>query len=911
MTADVQPRLDPVRVEHHHCAVGIGESAPRLSWTVRTDVAGWLQTGYEVELLATDGAVLTSTGRIDAPESVLVPWPGTPLRSRERRGVRVRVWGSGSGGGSGDGEAGGAWSELVWIEAGLLEPADWVAGAAAPASTITGDPDGAAAHLRREFTLDGDVDSARLYVTAHGLYDLEINGEPVGDDVLAPGWTSYHHRLRYRTHDVTALLRRGANVIGSTLADGWYRGRIGFEGGRTQVYGGRTALIAQLEVRYRDGRTDVVATDAAWRCRLGPVLAASLYDGEKYDARRELPGWSAPGFDDGGWSPVELIEHDPAVLVAPTGPAVRRIETLRPVSVTPAPSGGQLLDFGQNISGRLRIRVRGEAGRTIRLRHAEVLQDGELSLRPLRRAAALDEYTLRGQRPGGGPEVWEPRFTIHGFRYAHLENWPDDGIAGLSAGDVEAVVIHSDLERAGWFECSDPLLERLHENVVWSMRGNFVDVPTDCPQRDERLGWTGDLQVFAPTASFLYDCSGLLTSWLADLALEQRELGTVPHYVPWVPLVFPSMPTAVWGDAAVLVPWAMYRRFGDLELLRAQYPSMAAWVDQVTALAGPDHLWNEGFQFGDWLDPAAPPDRPAEARTDRYLVATAYHAHSTQVLADVAALLDETADHARYAQLATDVRRAFTNEFVTPSGRLSSDAQTAYALALQFDLLATTDQRARAGRRLVELIGEERYRIATGFVGTPLLCDALSSVDATDTAYQLLAQRQCPSWLYPVTMGATTIWERWDSMLPDGSVNPGEMTSFNHYALGAVADWMHRVIGGLQPAAPGYRRIRFAPAPGGGLTRAAARHRTPYGLAAVEWVRTGSELIVIVTVPPNTTAEVRLPDPELSTIEVGSGTHRFSCRVRPASDDPPGPDRMAEPLWPGTETGPVELALPV
>jgi alpha-L-rhamnosidase len=541
------------------------------------------------------------------------------------------------------------------------------------------------------------------------------------------------------------------------------------------------------------------------------------------------------------------------------------------VEVLTGPAGQTILDFGQNISGRLRIRVRGPAGHTVSFQHAEVLENGAPALRPLRDAAALDRYTLRGE---GAVEEWEPRFTMHGFRYAQVDGWP----GAPDPCDIEAVVCHTDMRRTGRFSCSDPLLTRLHDNAVWSMRGNFVDIPTDCPQRDERLGWTGDIQVFAPTAAFLYDCAGPLSSWLADLAAEQADLGTVPYYIPWVHLLSPPKPTAAWGDAAVIVPWVLYERFGDLDLLRAQYPSMKAWVDQIAALTGDDHLWNEGFQFGDWLDPAAPPDKPGKSRTDHALVATAYHAWSARILADTAALLGLDDDAAGYAGLAAAVRAAFRAEFVTPSGRLAGDTQTAYALAIRLDLLDGAEQRERAGRRLTELVAHDDHRIGTGFVGTPLICDALAAVGAYDTAYRLLTQRKCPSWLYPVTMGATTIWERWDSLLPDGSVNPGEMTSFNHYALGAVADFLHRTVAGLAPAAPGYRRIRIAPRPGGGLTHAAAELHTPYGPASVDWERTGDTLTLTATIPPGTVAEVDLPGSQTAPTEIGAGTHTFSCR---------------------------------
>ncbi|MGW0808561.1 family 78 glycoside hydrolase catalytic domain [Nonomuraea sp. NPDC002799] len=855
------PHVTSPVFEHHRDTLGIGESTPRLSWMVTTDIPEWTQQAYEIEL--SDG---TATGRVESPDTALVPWPGAELGSRDRRGARVRVHGR-------DGSAS-DWSEWSWAETGLLRPADWQAGAAGPPRELLGPPDGPAFLVRRDFTLRGPVERARLYVTAHGLHETELNGQVVGDDVLAPGWTSYHHRLRYRTHDVTALLREGANTIGATLADGWYRGRIGFEGGKTSLYGDRLALIAQLEITYADGSSDVVTTDGGWRCAPGPVTAAGLYDGEKHDARLLPAGWSEPGFDDGSWTAADLLEHDPALLVAPTGPPVRRVETVRPVATLTGPDGEWILDFGQNLVGRLRIRVEGPAGRTVTLRHAEALEGGALALRPLRHATALDQYTLRGD----GPEEWEPRFTTHGFRYAQIDGWP--GEPGPDA--VEAVVCHTDMERTGWFESSDPALNRLHENVVWSMRGNFVDLPTDCPQRDERLGWTGDIQVFAPTASFLYDCSGALGSWLADLAAEQAELGSVPHYVPWIPLLYQAAPAAAWGDAAVVVPWTLYERFGDPGILRKQYASMKAHVDQLAGLAGDNHLWEEGFQFGDWLDPTAPPERPFEALTETALVATAYLAHSARLTGLAAEALGHADDARHYGELAGRVRAAFVGAYVPETGTMTSDAQTAYALALRFGLIEEDARRAAAEDRLVELVRENGHRIGTGFVGTPLICDALTDAGYGDDAYRLLMQTECPSWLYAVSMGATTIWERWDSMLPDGSVNPGEMTSFNHYALGAVADFLHRVVAGLAPAEPGYRRLLVRPRPGGGLTHARATHRTPHGQAEVSWERTGDQFTLHVLVPPNTTADVHLPSDPGQPVQVGAGRHVFHCSVQNA-----------------------------
>ena len=854
-----------VRFEHHRNALGIGEALPRLSWMVATSLAGWRQAGYEIEAYGPEGGLRSRTGRVESDQSVLVPWPFAPLLSHERLMLRVRVWGV-------DGQPS-AWSVLSPVEAGLLHAEDWAAQFVTPdweEDTTRPQP---GPLLRREFDVHQGMTKARLYVTALGVYEAQLNGVTVGDRVLDPGWTSYHDRLLYETFDVTGLLHEGHNTIGAMLADGWYRGRLGFNGGGRNLYGDRLALLAQLEIDYADGTTGRIVTDETWRAARGPILASGIYDGETYDARLEQPGWSAPGYDDRDWVGVRRLDRNLATLVAPPGPPVRRIELVAPVAISTSPSGRAIVDFGQNLVGRLRLSVRGEAGQTITLRHAEVLEHGELCTRPLRTAQATDRYTLRGD----GVETWEPRFTFHGFRYAEVEGWPGD----VQADDLQAVVCHSDMERTGWFECSDPLVNRLHENVVWSMRGNFLSIPTDCPQRDERLGWTGDIQVFAPTACFLYDCAGFLTSWLADLAAEQDAAGGivpffVPNIQPMLPQSMPVHPAAAWGDAAVIVPWVLYQRYGDVGVLAAQFESMRAWVDLVTTCAGEGHLWDKGFQFGDWLDPSAPPDKPWAGRTDPHIVATAYFARSAELLGQAACVLGRAEDEARYLRLAAEVRDAFNAEYVTPAGRVISDSETAYALALQFALLPGTQQRRHAGERLTALVRESGYHISTGFVGTPLICDALCSVGELDLAYHLLTQRECPSWLYPVTMGATTIWERWDSLRPDGSVNPDQMTSFNHYALGAIADWLHRVVGGLAPAAPGYRHLDVRPQPGGGLTYARARHMTPYGIAESSWAIKEGQIEVVVVVPANATASVTLPGGKATPIEVGSGTHRWS-----------------------------------
>jgi alpha-L-rhamnosidase len=525
----------------------------------------------------------------------------------------------------------------------------------------------------------------------------------------------------------------------------------------------------------------------------------------------------------------------------------------------------------------VRIRVSGSPGTEVVLRHAEVLEQGELGTRPLRVAKQTDRYILRG----GAEEQWEPDFTIHGFRYVEVSGWPGE----LNPEAFTAVVVHSDLMRTGSFGCSDPMVNQLHSNVVWGMRGNFVDVPTDCPQRNERLGWTGDFQVFAATASFLYRIPGFTASWLKDLSAEQGTDGPPPLVVPEVTFDMPPFPVrpvmAAWGDAAVLVPWVMYQRTGDVEFLRRQLPSMRAWLEAAAEAAGPELRFEHGMQFGDWLDPAAPPNEPGAARTPWQFVAQAYLAHSASVASQAAALLGHNDESARLRDLGLRARTVFRDRFVAADGRIQPETQTAYSVALSFGLLEP-GERAVAAAGLAAAVEADGYRIATGFVGTPLVCDALSDHGYATAAYRLLLQTEYPSWLYPVTMGATTIWERWDAMLPDGSINPGEMTSFNHYALGAVADWMHRTVAGLAPAEPGYRNILVRPRPGGGLDWAEARHETPYGEAAVRWELSGSAFSLAVTVPAGCTATVYLPDGAESRFDVGSGVHTFSCEFAQA-----------------------------
>jgi alpha-L-rhamnosidase len=842
-----------LKAERRSDGAPVATPAPRLSWVVETGRDGWMQAGAEIER---DDEI----ARIEGDSSVFVDWPFAALAPRETTGIRVRVFGQ-------DGSES-DWSEPLTVTAGHLADGEWTArfiGLASPAAEAQ------PALLRREFTVDRPLARATLYSTALGVHQLELNGTEVDDAQMKPGWTSYQYRTLYDIADVTRHVREGANVLGAQLAGGWYTEQYGFQGQAKRFYGDQPSVAAQLVLEYVDGTTETIVTDDSWTATGdGPRTASGIYAGERYDARLEKPGWSSAGFAEEWPAALEVELQHTVVPTARAAEPVRRTGEVRAIDVITTPTGRTVLDFGQNLVGRLRIRVSGPAGTVITLRHAEVLEHGELGIRPLRFADATDEYTLRGD----SEEVWEPKFTFHGFRYASIDGWP----GRLDPSDVTAVVMHSDMRRTGWFETSHPLLNRLHENVVWGMRGNFLSLPTDCPQRDERLGWTGDIQVFSPTASYLFDCDAFLSSWLEDLAAEQAQNdGVVPFIVPSV-LPSPALAAAAWGDAATVVPTVLHERFGDVKVLADQFDSMRAWSDALYSYAGDGLLWEGMFQFGDWLDPDAPPEEPGNAKADHDLVATAHLFLSTFLTAQAAELLGRADEAAEYGERAEGVRTAFNDAFVTRAGRMMSDAPTAYAVALQFGLVREPELRQALGDRLAFLVRSRSYHMSTGFVGTPLIQDALVTTGHADVAGRLLQQTENPSWLYAVTMGATTVWERWDSMLEDGTINPGEMTSFNHYAFGAVADWLHRSVGGLAPASPGYKTLEIRPILLDGIDSASTSHETPYGLSSVEWRREGTSFTLTAVVPANTTATVWVPG-SAEPVEVGSGRHEFTAEL--------------------------------
>jgi alpha-L-rhamnosidase len=704
-------------------------------------------------------------------------------------------------------------------------------------------PMGPAPHLRKSFRVARPLRSARLYATALGVYEVRLNGRRVGDDVLAPGWTDYTKRVQYQTYDVTPFVQMGANALGVIVGDGWYAGHIGWEGERAH-YGAETMARVQLQLEYADGSSETVASDASWKGALGPILYSDFLKGEAYDARRELDGWDTGRFSDAAWTSV-LEPHAPEVrLVAQQGPPVQRTEELHAQSITEPRPGRFVFDLGQNMVGWARLKVRGPAGTRVQLRFSEMLNpDGTLYTINLRAARSTDGYVLKGARAA---ELYEPRFTFHGFRYVEVRGYP--GRPALDA--VTGIVVHSLIPATGSLESSSALVNRLYRNIDWGQRGNFVSIPTDCPQRDERLGWTGDAQIFARTACLNRDVAGFFTKWTLDLEDAQSVEGGFPNVAPR--LVSTEDGAPAWADAGVIVPWTMYECYGDVPLLARHYDAMVRWVRYVD-VANPDHLWRQRVNnnYGDWV--------AVNSATPRDLVATAYFANSARLTARTAQVLGKTDDARRYEELFQAIKAAFNREFVTPSGRVTGNTQTGYALALRFDLLPE-DKRAAAARYLVEDV-ERNGGLTTGFLGVRHLLPALSEAGRDDVAYRLLLSESFPSWGYSINHGATTIWERWDGWTQEKGFQDTGMNSFNHYSFGSVGEWMYRYLAGIErdPEAPGHKRLLLRPRPGGGLSFARAAYESVYGRVATEWRIDGGRFTLNVTVPANTTATVYVP----------------------------------------------------
>lgn len=860
-TAMAQLRVTQLRCENRPNPIGISVLQPRLSWQLLSNQRNVLQTAYELRT-STDAAALKkganirwSSGKVASDASVHVPYTGGNPASGETVYWQVRVWDN-------HGNTS-AWSEPAFWQMGLLNANDWKAAWISP-GYVEDSVQRPSPYFRKTFTTAKKIKQATAYITAHGLYEAFLNGKRIGDSYLTPGWTSYNKRLQYQAYDVTPLLQTGANAVGAALGNGWYRGYLAFNGNKN-IYGKDVALLLQLHLTYEDGSTEVIATDNTWKCSTGAVRTSEIYDGEVYDARAEQVGWATVTFDDAKWSPVATPTFSKAHIVTTENEPIRRHETFKPINIITTPKGETVLDFGQNLVGFVQVSLQGTGGQQVTISHAEVLDKaGNFYTDNLRAAKQQNTYILRG----GGVETFEPHFTFQGFRYIKVDGWN----GRPKAENFTAVALYSDMEPTGTFACSHPLLNQLQHNIQWGQRGNFLDVPTDCPQRDERLGWTGDAQVFARTASFNFNVNSFFSKWLKDVAADQAPNGSVPHVVPNV-LGANATGSAGWADAATIIPWTMYLAYGDKKLLETQYESMKKWVGFMQQNSTAD-LWNKGFHFGDWLFYRPEDDNDGRsAITDKYLIAQCFFAHSTQLVINAANVLGKPNDVATYTDLLKRVKDAFVKEYVTPTGRLVSSSQTAYVLALNFDMLPEA-LRAPAAERLVQNIRNYGNHLTTGFLGTPYLCHVLTRFGYTDVAYTLLLQESYPSWLYPVKMGATTIWERWDGQKPDSTFQTPGMNSFNHYAYGAIGDWMYRVAAGIDTdeAGPGYKRIKIQPRIGGGLTHAAAALKTYYGPVRSGWKTDGNALQFDVVVPPNTTAAIYIPAREGATVKESGKT---------------------------------------
>lgn len=938
-----------LRCEYRIEPLGIQVAQPRLSWIVESDERRQRQTAYQVlvadsrEALDRDVGALWDSGRVETDDTATV-YAGRALGSRQACYWTVRVWDR-------EGRPSG-WSAAARWTMGLLSAGDWRArwiGHDAPYAPLAGGAHAPARrsgrsaprpdvltllrfakrlvprslrwpvrklvlrlarrlltrrfarfdpvlvpcpYLRKPFAAPPPA-RATLYASALGIYEVHLNGRRVGDDYFVPGWTDYDRRVYYQTYDVTPLLHEGPNIIGAVVADGWYSGYVGPHGERCH-YGVQPRLLVQLEIVGADGSTTTVATDPTWKATTGPHLEADFLMGETYDARKELDGWSEPGYDDTAWSAVAVDARPAPRLEAMPHPPVRRLAELRPVRMSTPTPGRYVYDMGRNFAGWVRLRVRGDAGTRVVLRFGERLNpDGTLYRTNLRHARATDTYVLRG----AGDEAWEPRFTYHGFQYVELTGYP--GTPDLET--LTGIVAHSALLPAGEFRCSSELINTLHENIVWTQRANFVDIPTDCPRRDERLGWLGDAQVIARTALYNMDAASFFTKWLVDVADAQSVDGAYPDVAPRVRPTQDGSPA--WADAGVIVPWTLYWFTGDPRVIETHYERMKTWVEYVRA-GNPDLLWTRrtANNNGEWL--------AVDTRTPRAVLATAYFAYSTALLAKMAAAIGRADDAARYDVLSHAIKRAFTEAFVAPDGRIDGDTQTGYVLALHFELVPQA-LRARVARRLVDAIERAGGHLTTGFFGTAYLAPVLTANGYLDVAYRLLLKETLPSWGYCIRHGATSVWERWDGWTEEKGFQDPLMNSFSHYAFGSIGEWLVAAVAGIETDGPGFRRIVIRPRPGGGLGHARAHYESVNGRIAVAWRVEAGDFVLDVTIPANTRATLFVPtrDPDSLTeggrslrgatdieaagiedgavaLKVGSGRYAFRAAAPTASQAP-------------------------
>lgn len=837
-----------LRTEYNINPIGLDTKAPEFSWKISSAINDQEQTAYQIlvassiKKLSPGKADLWDSEKVESSQSIHVKYAGMQLTSKQQCLWKIRVWDK-------DGKVS-KWSEPAVFETGMFSPGDWQAKWIKTAVEFS-DYSYPSPYLRKEFTLSKTIKSARLYCTSRGLYEFHINGKKVGNQVFTPGYTSYEKRLQYQVYDVTNMLKTKDNAVGVILGNGWYR--VFNPNNRPMQEIQDLEVLAQLEVTFTDGSTQIIVTDGSWKSSTGGILKSELFDGEIYDARLYPDGWSNAGFDDSKWKGVTVTNSTKNNLVGSASEPIRKIEEIKPIKIIKTPKGETVLDMGQNMVGWSRLQVTAPAGTVITLRHAEILdQQGNFYTDNLRGAEQEMTYICKG----GAQEIFEPHFTFHGYRYVSVSGYPGE----VNVDMVTGIVIHSDLEPTGSFICNNELINQLQHNIVWGQKGNFLDVPTDCPQRNERLGWTGDIQMFAPTACFNMNSGSFLRKWLKDLAVDQYPDGKVPHVIPDLLSRLKRAGSAGWADAALIVPWNIYLNYGNRTVLEEQYESMKGWVDFMDKNANKNNLWQpEQDQFGDWLSfTTTRPINPG-AITDKDLLASAYFYRSTGILAETAKLLGKTEDTDKYNGLQKKIKEAYAKEFITPNGRLVSNTQTAYVVALSFGLMPESLEE-KAARRLAEDVNKYGH-ITTGFLGTADICHVLTKYGYLAEAYKLLYRKEYPSWLYPVTKGATTIWERWDGIKEDGSFQNPSMNSFNHYAYGAIGDWLYKAVAGINPdpEKPGYKSIILKPYPYGEMNDVRAEHESPYGKIVSEWTIAAGVIKWTVTIPANTKAKVFVP----------------------------------------------------
>ena len=848
-------KIKELRINRQIDPTGI-EKVEEFSWKLESDGPNMVQKSYEIEVSYDENfaELLYKSGEIIGQESVHIKctdW-SSELESVRKYYIKVRVKMQ-------NGEVS-EWKKGCFVTA-LLDSSEWKGKFVSPENEEQADKS-RGYYLRKNINITGNIKSAYALVSSLGLYHFYINGQKAGDDEFTPGWTSYNHHLMYQMYDVTEYLREGMNTVGALLGAGWYKGDMGSARTRNH-YGKRCAFSGQIEVFYEDGRRDTFITDSSWKWKNSPVLFSEIYDGEVYDARLETKNWNTYNISDSDWKKAEYVEFDPAVLCAQSSCKPKIKERFSAKKILTTPQGDTVVDFGQNLAGWIELKVKGVPGARVELNCFEALdKDGNVYLENLRTAKATIVYICGSDQE----EVYHPNFSFQGFRYARIAEYPGEP----QAEDFTACAIYSDMESRGTFKCSDQNVNQLHHNILWGMKGNFLDVPTDCPQRDERLGWTGDAQIFCRTASYLMDTDIFYRKWLQDVREEQTEEGGIPHVVPdvWTGKnvkgkIFEkgTHSAAAWADAVVIIPWILYQMFGDKIVIYEQYESMKAWIDFMHKYEK-NGSWEYRMQFGDWI--------ALDAEEGSYYGATplpmtnlAYYVYSTGLFCRMAEIIGKRDDVECYQKLYQRIRNSYIKQYFTDDGHLKIQTQTAQIISLYFDLIPEK-YRKNVVADLLRLLQKENGHLVTGFVGTPYFCQVLSDNGHVKEAYELLLKDDFPSWLYQVKMGATTVWEHWDGIRPNGSMWSPAMNSFNHYAYGAVGEWLYRSAAGIECVneIPGFRKILLKPCIGEAFDFVDASYESDYGTIKSRWEKQDEKVIIYFDIPCNTTAEIRLYNAE-------------------------------------------------